>query len=47
MIYLDRKKFSDWFDMKGCQKVEEFHSLDKLDPIAIWKGFVFKKKSSL
>lgn len=41
--YFDRKKFIDWFDKKGFQKVEEFPSLDKLDSSASWKGFVFKK----
>lgn len=45
--YFDYNKFISWFDMKGFQKIEEFSSIDKLDSLACWKGFVFIKKSSL
>jgi putative methyltransferase (TIGR04325 family) len=45
--YFGYKKFIEYFRMKGFQKVEEFSSLDNLDQIAMWRGFVFKKSSNL
>jgi putative methyltransferase (TIGR04325 family) len=43
--YFDQNKFTNWFEKNDYQKIEEFTSLDKLDHMAEWKGFMFKKMS--
>ena len=44
--YFSCDNFINWFHSRGPNIVEEFPSLDELDPIANWKGLIFLRNEN-